>query len=89
MDPVTVSALTVLAGVAIRMITYAELLARLRWQERRQRASHRVLTELARDLPPGFQLDELRADGSRLLLKAVRPASPGEGSRHDLSQRRG
>lgn len=77
MDPVTVPALTALAGVAIRAITYAELLARLRWQERRQRASHRVLTELARGLPPGFQLDELRADGSRLRLQTVRTARRG------------
>jgi Tfp pilus assembly protein PilN len=77
MDPVTVPALTVLVGVAIRAITYAELRARLRWQERRQRASHRALTELARDLPPGFQLDELRADGSRLRLQTARTASPG------------
>jgi len=71
MDPVTVSALTVLAGVAVRVIAYAELLARLRWEERRQRASHRALAELARELPPGCQLDELRADGSALHLQTA------------------
>jgi hypothetical protein len=78
MNPVTVPALTVLAGVAVRAIAYAELLARLRWQERQQRASHRALTELARELPPGCQLDELRADGSRLHLQTARTASPAE-----------
>ena len=79
MDPVTVPALTALAGVAIRAITYAELLARLRWQERRQRASHLALTELARELPPGSRLNELRADGSRLHLQTARTAVPAEG----------
>jgi hypothetical protein len=78
MDPVTASALTALAGVVIRAITYAELLARLRWQERRQCASHRALTELVRELPPGSQLDELRADGSRLHLQTACMASPAE-----------
>jgi hypothetical protein len=78
MDPVTVPTLTALAGVAIRAISYAELLARLRWQERRQRASHRALAELARELPPGSQLDEVRADGSKLHLQVARTASPAE-----------
>jgi len=78
MDSVTVSALTVLAGVAIRVIAYAELRARLRWQERRQRASHRALTELARELPPGSQLDELRTDGSRLHLQTSLTVSLAE-----------
>jgi Tfp pilus assembly protein PilN len=78
MDPVIVPALTALAGVAIRAITYAELLARLRWQERRQRASHRALTELACELPPGSWLDELRADGSRLHLQAAPTFGPAE-----------
>ena len=78
MDTVTLSALTALAGVAIRAITYAELLARLRWQERRQRASHQALTELVRELPPGSQLYELRADGSRLHLQTPSMARPAE-----------
>jgi hypothetical protein len=78
MDPVTVPALIVLAGVTVRAITYAELLARLRWQERQQRASHRALAELARQLRPGCQLEELRADGSRLHLQTTRTASPAE-----------
>jgi hypothetical protein len=78
MGPVTVPMLTAVAGVAIRAISYAELLARLRWQDRRQRASHRTLADLARELPPGSQLDELRADGSRLHLQTARAASPVE-----------
>jgi hypothetical protein len=52
MGPLTVPVLTALAGVAVRAIIYAELLARLRWQERQQRASHRALAELARELLP-------------------------------------
>jgi hypothetical protein len=78
MDPVTMPALTVLAGLAMRAIAYAELLARLRWQERRQRACHRALAELARALPPGCQIDELRTDGSRLHLETARTASLAE-----------
>lgn len=78
MDLITVPVLTALAGLAIRAISSAELLARLRWQERRQRASHRALTELARELPPGCQLDELRADGSRLHLQPARTGSSAE-----------
>ena len=62
MGPVIVPLLTVLAGVAVRAIAYAELLARLRWQERQQR----TLTELARTLPPGCQLHQVGTDGSRL-----------------------
>jgi Tfp pilus assembly protein PilN len=80
MSTVMVPALTGLAGVAIRAIAYAELLARLRWQERRQRASHRAVAELARELPPGCRLDELRADGSKLHLQTASTASPAERS---------
>jgi hypothetical protein len=75
MDLVIVSAL---AGVTARAIAYAELLARLRWQERQQRSSRRDLTELACKLPPGCQLDELRADGSRLHLETAPTAGPAE-----------
>jgi hypothetical protein len=74
MDPVIVPALTVLAGVGVRAIAYAELLARLRWQERQQR----TLTELARTLPPGCQLNEVGADGSRLHLETAHTADPAE-----------
>lgn len=74
MDPVIVPVLTVLAGVAVRAIAYAELLARLWWQERQLR----TLTELARALPPGCRLHELGADGSRLHLETAQTAGPTE-----------
>jgi Tfp pilus assembly protein PilN len=74
MGPVIVPVLTVLAGVAVRAIAYAELLARLRWQERQQH----TLTELARALPPGCQLHEVGADGSRLHLETAHTAGPTE-----------
>jgi Tfp pilus assembly protein PilN len=73
MHPVIVPALAALIGVAMRAIAFAELLARLRWQERQQRADRASLAELARMLPPGYRLDELRADGSELHLTARRP----------------
>ena len=74
MGPVLVPVLTVLAGVAVRAIAYAELLARLRWQERQQR----TFTELARALPPGCQLREVGADGSGLHLETAHTAGPTE-----------
>ena len=54
MDPIIVPVLTALIGVAMRAIAVAELLARLRSQERRWRADRSCLTELARRraLPP-------------------------------------
>lgn len=78
MHPIIVPVLTALIGVAIRGIAFVELLVRLRWQERRQRASHRALTELARELPPGCQFDALWADGTKLHLQTARTASPAE-----------
>lgn len=74
MGPVIVPVLTVLAGVAVRAIAYAELLARLRWQERQQR----TLTELARTLPPGCRLNGFGTDGSRLHLETAQTAGPTE-----------
>jgi Tfp pilus assembly protein PilN len=71
MDPILVSALTALFGVAVRAIAFAELLARLRWEERQRRADRFTLVELARTLPPGLRLEELRADGSTLQLEAA------------------
>jgi hypothetical protein len=74
MDAVLVSAL---AGVAVRGIAAAELLARLRWQERQRRADHACLRELACALPAGCRA-ELRADGGGLVLAAACPAEPAE-----------
>ena len=68
MDPIIVPALTALIGLTMRAITFAELLARLRWQERQHGADRSSLTELAHTLPPGCRLDELRADGTELRL---------------------
>ncbi len=74
MDAILISAL---AGVAVRGIAAAELLARLRWQERQRRAERACLQELARALPAGSYA-ELRADGSKLVLEAACPAEPSE-----------
>jgi hypothetical protein len=68
MSPFLVPLLTALAGVAVRGIAAAELLARLRWQQRQRSADRSWLFELAQALPRGCQLDELRADGSELHL---------------------
>ena len=61
-----------------RAIAVAELLVRLRWQERQRRADRSCLTELARALPRGCRLDELRADGSELHLVSAYAADPAE-----------
>jgi hypothetical protein len=74
MDPIIVPVLTVLVGAIMRVIAFAELLTRLRWQERQHCADRSSLAELARMLPPGCQLDEMRADGSELHL--VTPCLP-------------
>jgi hypothetical protein len=74
MDAILVSAI---AGVAVRGIAAAELLVRLRWQERQRRADRSCLEELARSLPGGCQA-ELRADGSGLRLVTTCPAESAE-----------
>jgi hypothetical protein len=76
MEPIIVPLLTALIGVAMRGIATVELLARLRWQERVQRADSSCLVELARALPRGCRLEELRADGSKLHLVIARAAEP-------------
>ena len=78
MDPLMVPVLTALTGVAVRGIAAAELLARLRWQERQRSADRSCLIQLARALPCGCQLDELRADGSELHLVTAGQAEPAE-----------
>ena len=79
MDPIIVPVLTALIGVGMRAIAVAELLARLRWQERQRRADQSCLAELARALSRGCRLDELRADGSELHLVIAYAAGPAEG----------
>jgi hypothetical protein len=78
MDPLIVPVLTALIGVAMRGIAVAELLARLWWQERQRRADRSYLMELARALPRGCRVDELRADGSELHLVIASAAGPAE-----------
>jgi hypothetical protein len=71
MDPFIVPVLTAVAGLAVRGIALAELLARLRWWERQLRADRASLTGLALARPAGFRLDELRAGGNELHLVTV------------------
>jgi hypothetical protein len=78
MDPVIVPVMTALAALAMRGIAIAELLVQLRWQERRQQAHHSYITALARTLPCGYRLDEVRADGSELHLVIAHAAEPTE-----------
>jgi hypothetical protein len=78
MDPIIVPVLTALVGLAMRWIAFAELFVRLRWQERQLRADRASLTGLALALPPGFRLDELRADGSELHLVTAHAPEPAE-----------
>lgn len=78
MDPLVVPVLAAFAGMAMRGIAFAELLVRLRWQERQQRAHRSYVTALARRLPPGSRLNEVRADGSELYLVITHPAEPTE-----------
>jgi hypothetical protein len=78
MDPVIVSVLTALVGLALRGITLMELFMRLRCQERMQRAHRPYLTALARTLPYGCRLDEVRADGSELHMVIAATAEPTE-----------
>ena len=68
MDLVIVPVLTALTGLALRGIAIAELLVRLRWQDRQQQAHRCYLMALARTLPRGCRLDEIWADGSELHL---------------------
>lgn len=80
MDPLVMPALTVLAGLFIRGIAIVELLVRLRWRERQQRAHHSYVHALARALPVGCRLDEVRADGSELHLVITHAAELSERS---------
>jgi hypothetical protein len=80
MDQILVPVLTTLVGLVVNGLAFAGLLARLRWQERQLRADRASLVGLVAALPPGFRIDELRADGSELHLAtepefAERPAA--------------
>ena len=93
MNPIIVPVLAALAGLAMRGIAIAELFVRLRWQERQQHAHRSYLITLARTLPRGCRLNEVRPDGSELHLmiahapdrkatKMTRPVSPGNVDTH-------
>jgi hypothetical protein len=73
MDPIVIPVLATLASLAVRGIALAGLLAQLRWRERQQREHGAYIAALARALPRGCQLDEVRADGSTLHL-VITPA---------------
>lgn len=68
MDVAIVPVLTVLTGLVLRVIAFTELFVRLRWQVRQQQAHHCYLVALAKTLPPGSRLDEIRPDGGELHL---------------------
>jgi hypothetical protein len=68
MDVAIVPALTALTVLVLRVIAIAELFVRLRWQLRLQREHRYCLVALARTLPRGSRLDEIRPDGSELHL---------------------
>jgi hypothetical protein len=78
MDPLIVPVLAALVGMAMRGIAIAELLVWLRWQERQQRAHRSYVTALARALPRGCRLNEVRADGSQLHLVIAHAAESAE-----------
>ena len=78
MHPIIVPVLTALIGVTMRAIAFAELIVRLRFEERQHRADRSSLTELARTLPPDCRLDEVRADGHELHLVVGRTSEAAE-----------
>jgi hypothetical protein len=80
MNPVIMWALAAFAGLAVRGIAIAELFMRLRWRGRQQRAHRAYLMALARTLPRGCWLNEVRADGSELHLVITHLAGPTEGA---------
>ena len=68
MDAAFIPVLTLLTGLALRGMALAALFLRLRWEVRQQQLHCRYLVALARTLPRGSWLDEIRPDGSELHL---------------------
>jgi hypothetical protein len=68
MDPVTGSVLTALVGLGVHVVATVRQELRLRWQARQEHAHRQYLTALARSLPRGCRLDEVRGDGSEVHL---------------------
>lgn len=67
-DPLVMSLASVFAGLVLRVMAIAELWIRLRWRERQLRTGQAYVSGLARSMPDGCSLSEVRADGSELHL---------------------
>ena len=78
MDPLIGSVTVAAAGVAARVTTAASQYLRLRWRIRHQHAHQQYLEALARSLPAGSRVEEVREDGSRLLLTIPRSHQGGQ-----------
>ncbi|MFJ9908065.1 hypothetical protein ACIRVK_35190 [Streptomyces sp. NPDC101152] len=79
MDSVTASVLMVLAGLGVRVVALAFEETRARWQDRQEQVRRRELALLARSLPRGSRLDEVREDGSEVHLVISRYGGSKEG----------
>lgn len=77
MNPLVMPLASVIAGLVLHAMTVAELWVRLRLRERQLRAAQSRIGALARSLPAGCSLTEVRADGSELHL-AVGARGPVE-----------
>ena len=92
MDPIIISVLTALVGLAMRGIAIAELLMRLRWQERHQRGHRAHLTALARALPRGTARGRAAPRPARAARSAavrLGQPDPGRAGRRQLGRRQG
>ncbi|MHA4816535.1 hypothetical protein ACXZ65_19495 [Streptomyces aculeolatus] len=69
MDPVLASVLMALVGLGARIVALAFQEARARRQDRQEQSRRRELAVLARSLPRGSRLDEVREDGSEVHLR--------------------
>ncbi|MGW3311495.1 hypothetical protein ACWDG9_33490 [Streptomyces sp. NPDC001073] len=79
MDSVTASVLVAAAGLGMRIVALTFEEARVRWRGRQEQARRRELAVLARSLPQGSRLDEVREDGSEVHLVISRNAVSEEG----------
>jgi hypothetical protein len=71
-----------LSLVAARAASLLELTLILRWQAHRENGRQQHLLTLAAHLPPksGIDIDDLRADGSRMRLRVTTPHDPDQES---------
>lgn len=68
MDPVTGSVVTALVGLGVHVVAVVRQEVGLRWQARQEKERRHQLALLARVLPPGCRLVEVRGDGSEVQL---------------------